>query len=159
MRNNLILKLISSFLVKLIFSIAITYILYTKFIKGSDVIVTLETPNYLLLLFVYPIPFLIIELKKKTLIQLNITENEVIITFFSILTGKKTYAFGVEDLIDVYAESTNYIALEYNSIMGKNFNGKTWKSNVKNKYKIIAEPWDNIYTDLKKLKAIINETI
>ncbi|MGY6649736.1 hypothetical protein [Wenyingzhuangia sp. IMCC45574] len=59
-------------------------------------------------------------------------------------------------MIKLYSESLNYITLEYNCVMGKNFKGNRWKSKVKVQYKITAEPWEDIYIELRKLKSVMN---
>lgn len=155
MRNNLIWKQYSSLFWKSFFFILIIYLLHKIFLEPKG-ISFLDSPETLLFMIINSIILFVIELKKKTLIKVIVSESEINILNFSILTGKKTNVIKIKDLVSLYSESLNYITLEYNCVMGKNFRGNRWKSKVKVKYKIIAEPWEDIYVELRKLKSVMS---
>lgn len=81
--------------------------------------------------------------KTKILLEIGVNENEISIISYSILKGKKEINLNVKEIIEIDC----YNGLE---IKFKNAEGKWTES-----YEINAEPWNNIYGQIKSLKLAV----
>ncbi len=79
------------------------------------------------------------------LLEIRYNENKVLLMSYSIIRGKKEFELELDKIIDVDYDG-NFI-LTYKDDYGKDIE----------KYELNAEPWNNLYSQIKQLKLNIQE--
>ena len=130
--NNHRLWIVYTFL-KYLFLLVVFYYLVSKNIDWYLII----------LLSIYPIYSLL--KNEKIILEINNSDEKVIISYYSILKGQKELIINLDQIIEI--DFYKGLVIKYKSSLGK----------ITETYRINAEPWNNIYGQIKDLKLTFQE--
>ncbi|AUC74908.1 hypothetical protein [Olleya sp. Bg11-27] len=130
LKLSLVWDLLKSFI---LVSIILYFINSDKPIQWSSLLIYLFFPIYYLF-------------KKKILLEILKTENGIIIKSYSILNGRKDLNLKISEIIEL--DHYNGFVIKYKNSLGKNTET----------FQINAEPWNNIYEQIKSLKLSVQES-
>jgi hypothetical protein len=128
--------------------ISLFWSLLGNFIFGGLIIYFINTLKPIewyawLIYFIYPTYLMIKE--KKILLEIRINGNQISIKSYSIFGGKKELNLNINEIIEL--DFFRGFVIKYNSSLGKNTET----------FQINAEPWNNIYGQIKNLKLAVQE--
>lgn len=96
-------------------------------------------------LLVFAIIFIYNSLKKEILLEIILQKETVKIKSYTIINGNKELILNLNEIIEL--DIFSGFSIRYKNSLGKN----------NQPYIINAEPWNNIYTQIKNLKLALQE--
>jgi|TARA_R100001530_G_scaffold134021_1_gene108221 hypothetical protein len=124
--------------------IVFTFLKYVCFLVIFYYLVSKNIDWYLIILLsIYPIYSLL--KNEKIILEINNSDEEVIISYYSILMGQKELSINLDQIIEI--DFYKGLIIKYKSSLGK----------IIQTYRINAEPWNNLYGQIKDLKLAFQE--